>query len=402
MKNRIWHSHLSGVCTLFLLFSPIITMSQNIAIDFYDDSFNFRLDPELKIELQDSLSQQSIQYFYQKLASANDQSIVQSLIAYKTRHQLNDWLYYQLIRKTAEAISPKKANYNRYTLYKWFFMSKSGYDARLAIGNNQLIFYVRTSEEITDIPYFMVDDHKYMCLNYHDYGKLFNRDRPYVPIALHIPEAREQFSYKVTKMPDFKPEAYHDKHVAFNFNHKAYHFNIKVADEVSNIFANYPVVGFEDYFNIPMSRETYNSLIPALKENVKMMPVKKGVDYLMQFTRYAFIYEDDETYFGQEKRFSPEQTLLNNQSDCDDRAALFFYLVKEIYNLPMIAVLYPTHITMAVQFDKPVGKPITYNGKQYTVYEPTPQKENLKLGDLATHLRTQKFEVVYAYNPKSD
>ncbi|MDQ8054603.1 MAG: hypothetical protein REI78_16355 [Pedobacter sp.] len=387
---------------MFLLFSPIITMSQNIAIDFYDDSFNFRLDPELKIELQDSLSQQSIQYFYQKLASANDQSIVQSLIAYKTRHQLNDWLYYQLIRKTAEAISPKKANYNRYTLYKWFFMSKSGYDARLAIGNNQLIFYVRTSEEITDIPYFMVDDHKYMCLNYHDYGKLFNRDRPYVPIALHIPEAREQFSYKVTKMPDFKPEAYHDKHVAFNFNHKAYHFNIKVADEVSNIFANYPVVGFEDYFNIPMSRETYNSLIPALKENVKMMPVKKGVDYLMQFTRYAFIYEDDETYFGQEKRFSPEQTLLNNQSDCDDRAALFFYLVKEIYNLPMIAVLYPTHITMAVQFDKPVGKPITYNGKQYTVYEPTPQKENLKLGDLATHLRTQKFEVVYAYNPKSD
>ncbi|MDQ7949039.1 MAG: hypothetical protein REI93_09350, partial [Pedobacter sp.] len=123
---------------MFLLFSPIITMSQNIAIDFYDDSFNFRLDPELKIELQDSLSQQSIQYFYQKLASANDQSIVQSLIAYKTRHQLNDWLYYQLIRKTAEAISPKKANYNRYTLYKWFFMSKSGYDARLAIGNNQL------------------------------------------------------------------------------------------------------------------------------------------------------------------------------------------------------------------------------------------------------------------------
>ena len=129
------------------------------------------------------------------------------------------------------------------------------------------------------------------------------------------------------------------------------------------------------------------------------MDQKKGVDYLMRFTRYAFLYENDEQNFGAEKRLSPEQTLLNKYSDCDDRAALFIYLVKEIYDLPMIALLYPTHLTMAVQFDKPVGEFITYKGKKYSFCEPTPQAQDLKIGQLANKLKNIKYEIVYAYEP---
>jgi hypothetical protein len=175
---------------------------------------------------------------------------------------------------------------------------------------------------------------------------------------------------------------------------------VKVTNEISAIFANYPVVDYETYFNIPLSKATYESLIPVLRANIKKMSTQKGVDYLMRFTRHAFLYEDDEAAFGKEKRNSPEQTLLSTQSDCDDRAALFFYLVKEIYNLPMIALLYPTHLTMAVQFEQPMENAIYYNGKAYSVCEPTPQENNLKIGELATNLKRQKYEVVYAYQPK--
>jgi len=169
--------------------------------------------------------------------------------------------------------------------------------------------------------------------------------------------------------------------------------------QVLAIFANYPIVDFESYFNIPMSKETYSSFIPLLKKNIQGMSQKKGVDYLMRFTRYAFLYENDQDNFGKERRLSPEQTLLYQYSDCDDRVALFFYLVKEIYNLPMIALLYPTHITMAVSFDKPVGKPIVYNGNKYSVCDPTPQTEDLRIGQIATDLRKTPFKVVYEYNP---
>lgn len=99
----------------------------------------------------------------------------------------------------------------------------------------------------------------------------------------------------------------------------------------------------------------------------------------MRFTRNAFLYEIDQQNFGKEKRLSLEQTLFNKYSDCDDRVALFFYLVKEIYNLPMIALLYPTHTTMAINFDKAIGNPIFYKGQNYYICEPTPQLYNLKI-----------------------
>lgn len=374
--------------------------AQLYSVEFYESTFNFGADELLQQNFNKSLSASNIKDFYQQLdQSTRAAALISALKTYQLKHQLNDWLYYQLIRKVAEQLSPKVKNYHSYTLYKWFLMCKSGYDARIAIGDNQIIFYVRCEEDISDIPFFMLNDKKYMCLNYHDYQQLFKQADTYIPVNIGIAEAQHPFSYRVTRMPDFKPEAYQEKQIAFNYKHKAYHFNVKVTDEVSQIFANYPVVDFETYFNIPLSRATYQSLIPILKDNLKGMAPTKGVDYLMQFTRYAFLYEDDEKLLGKEKRFSPEQTLLNNQSDCDDRAALFFYLVKEIYDLPMIALLYPTHLTMAVAFDKPVGDGILYNGKVYSVCEPTPQKQKLKIGELADHLKQQKYEVVYAYQP---
>lgn len=369
------------------------------AFDFYGNTFNFEADSTIAISFSEPLTNASIRTFYNKLSVGHYQNIISALQTFKTTYQLNDWLYYQLIRRTAQELSPKATNYSRYTLYKWFLLSKSGYDAKIAIGNNQIIFYVRTEEDISDIPFFTIDEKKYMCLNYHDYGKLFDRESVYKPVNIRIEEAISTFSYKVTRMPEFNISEYREKQITFNYKHKVYHFSVKVNNEVSSIFANYPIVDYGTYFNIPLSKATYESLIPILRSNTKKMTVQNGVDYLMRFTRYAFLYEDDETTFGKEKRYAPEQTLLSDQSDCDDRAALFFYLVKEIYDLPMIALLYPTHLTMAVQFDKPIGNAIDYKGKKYTVCEPTPQQQPLKIGELASNLKNKPYEVVYAYEP---
>ena len=104
--------------------------------------------------------------------------------------------------------------------------------------------------------------------------------------------------------------------------------------------------------------------------------------------------------FGKEKRLSPEQTLLYENSDCEDRAAFFFYLVKEIYDLPMIVLSYPEHITIAVQFSKSVGNPIYYKGNEYSICEATPQRQDLKLGQSIPHLKKVPFDVVYEYRPQ--
>jgi len=391
-------------CLLLLLFAVIYFANAkeqgiDVRVDFYKNTFRVNIGSDILVDLPQPLTDQSLKNEYAYINMAHYQPLIDSLLSYKQKYQLNDWMYYQLIRRVAQQISPKEENYGRYTFYKWFMLCQSGYDARMALSHQKVIFYVYNNEDISDIPYFMVDGKQFVCLNYHDYAKTDLNADPPIPVSLPVPAAQNAFSYKVTLMPDFKPEHDIEKQMSFVYEHKKYHFSIKLNSDMEKAFNNYPGVSFETYFNIPLSKETYSSLIPLLKNNIKGMDQRKGVDYLMRFTRYAFLYENDNENFGKEKRMSPGQTLYSAYSDCDDRAALFFYLVKEIYNLPMIALLYPTHITMAVEFNKPIGDPIVYNGKTYSVCEPTPQVEDMAVGQLSAKLKNTPYQIVYAYEP---
>ena len=161
---------------LFLLLSSVFCFGQNIegnhSIEFASGTFNFKADESLNVPVSQVPSASAVRLFSETITSGTYKSVINALVTYKSGHKLNDWLYYQLIRRTAQQLSPKKENYFRYTLYKWFLLTKSGYDARLAIAGDKIIFYVYNDEEIEDIPFFMVDGKKYMCLNYHDYGKI--------------------------------------------------------------------------------------------------------------------------------------------------------------------------------------------------------------------------------------
>ena len=98
---------------------------------------------------------------------------------------------------------------------------------------------------------------------------------------------------------------------------------------------------------------------------------------------------------------SAEQSLLYDYSDCEDRSALFFYLVKEIYDLPMIVLTYPKHVTVAVNFGKRLGKnPIEYKGGYYYVCEPSSQKIDLQIGEMLPDWKKESYQVVYEYKTK--
>lgn len=386
---------------LFYSLTPLLSFSQkewNSKLDFYGDTITLKQDFTF-VDYGAPLSEESIRSFYAQMNKSNFSSVLNALLQYRQTYQPDDWLYYQLIRKIANHLSPKAANYHRYTLYKWYFLTKSGFDAILAISGSKLLFYVQSDENIYNIPFRMRDGRQYVCLNYHDYGAIdFSREK-FTEMQVPVPEAKNGFSYKVNRLPHFNSADYIEKELLFTYNENEYQFKIKLNPQVKTIFANYPVLDYEYYFNTPLSSETYRSFIPELKKTLKGMNHRQGIDYLMHFTRNAFAFRPDREIFGQEKRFSPEQTLLYEQSDCEDRAALFFYLVKEIYNLPMIIMVFPEHVTIGVKLDKPVGKPILHNGVAYSVCEPTPQKEELRIGQLAPGLSNTPYQVVYAYDP---
>jgi len=367
--------------------------------DFGGDTVELEVPMSFRIGFPEKTDDVAIEDFYNKAEKSDYNPVIKTLQNFKLKNKLNDWLYYQLIRKTAQQISPKADNYYRYTLYKWFLLCKSGYDAIIRTGEDKMLFYVRSSENIYNIPFHIKEGVQYICLNYHDYGSIDFQSTFFKTVKMPVKEAVNEFSYKVTQLPDFNPSDYIEKDIQFTYRHKGYKFKVKLNPQIKTLFTNYPVMDYGLYFNIPLSRETYTSLIPILKKEIQNKSIKKGVDFLMRFTRSAFVFEEDSQVFGNEKRFSPEQTLLYDQSDCEDRSALFFYLVKEIYNLPMIVLAYEKHVTMAVHFDKRVGKPIIHNGTRYYVCEPTPQKKDLNIGQLIPALKKATYEVVYEYKP---
>lgn len=386
---------------VFYLFNTA-SYSQSInmlRIEFYGDTIELPLVPS-PVDFNEPLSQPAIQNFIQQMDMQDWNGVINSLLVYKEKQKPDDWLYYQLIRKIAQQFSPKTDNYIRYTLYKWYFLSKTGYNSLLTISNDKILFYVQSDETIYNIPYRIKDGKQFVCLNYHDYGYQVDFETsPFSEVAIAFPQATQSFSYRVKKMPPFNSSEYQEKELQFSYQNKDYHFRIRLNPQVKTLFANYPSMDYEAYFNMPLSQETYSSFIPLLRKNLKGMSVKNGVDFIMHFTRYAFLFKPDQEVFGQEKRLTPEQTLLYENSDCEDRAALFFFLVKEIYNLPMLVLEYPQHVTVAVQFDKAYGTAIAYNGQHYSVCEPTPQKNDLHIGQLIPELTSVPYQVAYAYAP---
>jgi len=376
--------------------------TDKVAFDFYGDTISFTFDKAFRIDPASPVNNTSITDFYSRVPLAEYEPMLAALVSYKQKNKPDDWLFYQLIRKTVQHFSPKADDYARYTLYKWLLLAATGYNATLSTSNGRILLYIQSDEDVSEIPFHLKDGKQYVCLNYHDYPPIDFANEVFAEAPVAVAGATHPFSYKVTQLPPFRENDYVEKNLNFSVYQNEYHFKIKLNPQVKTIFANYPVVDYASCFNIPMSRETYSTLIPLLKENTKGLNVKNGVDFLMRFTRYSFLFEKDTDNFGKEKRLTPEQTLLFERSDCEDRVSLFFYLVKEIYNLPMIVLSYPNHITVAVKFDKPVGKPILYNGQQYSVCEPTPQKQDLNIGQAIPELKHVAYEVVYAYTPKSN
>jgi hypothetical protein len=382
----------------FLSIAQTIGQTTLYNVDFYGGRFTFNYN-KVAFASEKNISISKIQQFY-KLASATSyQPVTKLLIEQKAQLHLDDWLFYQLIRKTAQQIAPKNIDYNLYTLHKWFLLLQCGYNAIITTNGSKLLLYVECSENIYNIPNRVTNGKQYVCLNYHDYKNIDFEKETFTQVPVNTPAALIGFSYKINSLPVFNNAGYTEKDIHFSYYNTNYEFKVKLNDKIKELFANYPIVDYESSFNIPLSKETYASLIPILKQNTKGLKVKDGVDYLMRFTRDAFAYQKDEDNFGGEKRLTPEQTLLYDKSDCEDRAALFFCLVKEIYDLPMIVLAYPEHVTIAVKFSKPVGQKIMYNGDAYSVCEPTPQLIDLSVGQILPSLKKKEYEIVYAYTP---
>jgi hypothetical protein len=307
-------------------------------------------------------------------------------------------LIYQLIRRVAEQINSKYEDYTQYTLTKFALLSAIGFEPLIYTSNEKILLYIKSSDTIYNLPNKRINGKQYVCLNYHDYAFQINfQKEKFYKLFEHLAKEGRDFHYNITYLPSFQRSSYLEKSIAFIYKHKLEKFRVPINTEIQDYFTNYPVTEYRYQFNIPFSEITYNTLIPELKSRVNKLTIEKGVEYLMVFVRDGFEFETDTKLFGREKRLSAEETLISSSSDCEDRSALFFSLVKEVYNLPMAIISYPEHVNVAVLLPKPKGTSVVVENQRFTICEPTPQKIKRGIGWMSKEVSKQPFEIAYVY-----
>ena len=111
------------------------------------------------------------------MENADFTEVFKALATYRLTEQPDDWMYYQLVRRIAETLSPKTKNYWQYTLYKFFLMYRSGYDPILAINPSKIVFFIQSDENIYNMLFRVRNNKSYICINYHDYAGQFNFEK---------------------------------------------------------------------------------------------------------------------------------------------------------------------------------------------------------------------------------
>jgi len=328
--------------------------------DFYGTAFTFKCDPAMNGSLPSVIHNTTIADFWDRLNTTSWNPLLQQLNDAHTSMNLNDWGYFLLVQKTAEAINPDK-NYSR--LLSWFLLTKSGYRIRIAYTEKEIALMFPSSNTIFDTRFFITDNVKF-------YAPDFN-ENVVLTYAKDFPGATKVFDLNVYS-PLNIGNAYETRQFKFTYKGREYNFGLKYNINSINFYKDYPLCDLKVFFDGVVTPQAKESIYDALKPVVDKMTNAQAVDFLLYFVQNGFAYKGDLEQFGKEKFDFPEEDFYYPFTDCDDRAVLFSYLVKELLGLKVIGVVYPGHVATAINFPKEEpGDYIVYKGDKYVIADPT-------------------------------
>jgi len=94
------------------------------------------------------------------------------------------------------------------------------------------------------------------------------------------------------------------------------------------------------------------------------------MNFVLHFVQKSFEYQIDDQQFGREKVMFAQETLYFEKSDCEDRAILFSYLIKELFGVGVIGVKYKDHMTTALNVPME-GDLVRAGSRKFVVADPT-------------------------------
>lgn len=371
--------------------SKITAPTESLLIPFYSEKLSIPYNLDIRQNFSSKLDEEAIVHFYEQLENTDYEPMIASIVRYQSNLRLNDWLVYELTQKIIDKIYIKNSKKEK-VLANWFLLSKLGYDTRLAFLKNEAFIYVRSPDDIYETPLIEDSGNKFVGLTEMQYKRTSTNKGVYLLNYLAQPNGKN-FTFSLADLPNLKEDK-HQKKFKFNWKGEPFELVVQCDKTLVDILKKYPVIGETDYVKTPFSGTLKESLLPQIRTIIEGKSIKETLEILTTFTRSAFTYREDESYFGRSKPMIRDEVFFYPYSDCEDRSALFYGLVDELLGLPMIIVAFPDHLTVAVALDEPIGPSIRHKGKKFYICDPTGPSNSSEIGSVPKGYERQSFEIL--------
>ena len=372
---------------------------QHVELSFYGEEVELTYPAELFANGNLQVSEGGIDLYLSSATSKEWNQLHSQLDEYRIRWELNDWLYFKLINQTLDEIAGFVKTSERRVL-EYHLLALAGYDTRLCYDSQKrdVFVYVYTDESMFEVPIIEDQQRKYVNVT----AALTPRKHHSRSLNMHFSRPNPDgkvFSFSLTRLPKLSAQLV-ERPYFFEFQGEEQTLYTSSDRTIIQWMKDYPFFEEGLYMEIPMSHAAGTQLYGQLREILKDKSEAESLSFLAAFTRGAFDYKEDKEAFGYSKPMIAEETLFYAQSDCEDPSALYFDLVKEVLNLPVIAIAYDDHLSIAVASNELIGRPYDHQGKRYRVCDPTGPSGSSEVGNPPHGYANRRFEIVASYTPR--
>lgn len=280
---------------------------------------------------------------------------------------LDDWG--QALLTHQYLVSGARLSKNDRQLYSWFYLVKQGFNSRVAYNNGKAYLMLSVKQKLFGQKYFSLKEGKYYFVDLAEkqpinVGSVYTYDKQHssastqvnIDLSIAPKQGRSDKIRKLTTQIGSKTVS-----VETNYN-SAY---IEYLD-------HYPQLSMEHYFKAELPDSTKIELLQQLRPHIEGLSEQRALNVLLHFVQKSLKYQTDQQQFNYENYLFAGETLHYPYADCEDRAVLFAYLVKNLLGNKVVGLQYDGHIATAVAVNSDIsGDAFTYQGQRYLVADPT-------------------------------
>lgn len=292
--------------------------------------------------------------------------IIRSLQSLSMTYGLNDWFTFELVRNYTEAICKNTASK---IVLQHFLIVNMGYDVRLASCGDQLLLLVPFKQQVYERSYLVIDGKKYYAFYDDSTSKIQNAGVYTCRLPNETDKGRNIDLTIRGGNIGIKTGLAHK----FSMSDGKISLQGSVDAGTMEAIRRYPQTDIPFYAMSTIDSNLHQSLLAQVNEQIRGCSEREAVGRILHFVQYAFSYATDGEQHGYEKPYFVEENFYYPKNDCEDRAILFAFLVRNLLGLDVHLVQYPGHECTAVNFttSQMNGDGYMYKGKAFYICDPT-------------------------------